>query len=404
MSAPEHVHQPNNGARAAKTPETILKYYSHRLSVYERQEIKRCDEVYFIGQHSKKHPATPELPNMNYGFDDDAGDYNIVEQDHLGYRYEILEILGQGSFGRVVKCLDHKTGTTQAVKIIRNLKRFHEQARTEVKILQQLVDWDPEDLHHNVRMTDHFYFRNHLCISCECLSINLYEFVKNNGYKGLSLSLIRRFTLQLLQSLSLMYKHGVVHCDLKPENILLKHPSKSNIKVIDFGSSCMHTEQVYSYIQSRFYRSPEIILGMTYNMSIDMWSLGCILAELCTGLPIFPGENEQEQLAYIMEVMGVPERYLIEKSSRKDFFFDIDGNPFIRPNSKGKKRRPNTKTLSHALRCHDVVFLDFIERCLQWDPERRMKPDEALQHEWVTQSTKHRTSSGHASPMPNIYR
>lgn len=78
---------------------------------------------------------------------------------------------------------------------------------------------------------------------------------------------------------------------------------------------------VYTYIQSRFYRSPEVILGMTYGMPIDMWSLGCILAELLTGYPIFPGENEQEQLACIMEVFGPPEKHLIEKSTRKKLFF-----------------------------------------------------------------------------------
>jgi len=80
-------------------------------------------------------------------------------------------------------------------------------------------------------------------------------------------------------------------------------------------------EPVYTYIQSRFYRSPEVILGMNYHMAIDMWSLGCILAELYTGFPIFPGENEQEQLACIMEVLGVPDKDFIGRSSRKRLFF-----------------------------------------------------------------------------------
>lgn len=78
---------------------------------------------------------------------------------------------------------------------------------------------------------------------------------------------------------------------------------------------------VYTYIQSRFYRSPEVILGMNYHMAIDMWSLGCILAELYTGFPIFPGENEQEQLSCIMEVLGAPEKEFVNRSSRKKLFF-----------------------------------------------------------------------------------
>jgi dual specificity tyrosine-phosphorylation-regulated kinase 2/3/4 len=81
--------------------------------------------------------------------------------------------------------------------------------------------------------------------------------------------------------------------------------------------------KVYTYIQSRFYRSPEVILGLNYHMAIDMWSLGCILAELYTGYPIFPGENEQDQLACIMEVLGVPDEQIIAHSPRKNLFFGM---------------------------------------------------------------------------------
>jgi dual specificity tyrosine-phosphorylation-regulated kinase 2/3/4 len=105
-----------------------------------------------------------------------------------------------------------------------------------------------------------------------------------------------------------------VHCDLKPENILLRNKNKSGIKVIDFGSSCFENEKIYTYIQSRFYRAPEIILGLSYSMAIDMWSLGCIICELYTGYPIFPGENEAEQIACMMEVKGPPPADMIEVS------------------------------------------------------------------------------------------
>jgi dual specificity tyrosine-phosphorylation-regulated kinase 2/3/4 len=150
----------------------------------------------------------------------------------------------------------------------------------EIKILENLKKWDADGNHHVLKMIEHFYFRNHLCIATELLSINLYELIKANGFVGFTTALIRRFTSQMLMSLTLMRHHRIVHCDLKPENVLLRHPSKSAIKVIDFGSSCFEHEKIYTYIQSRFYRSPEVILGMNYHMAIDMWSLGCILAEL----------------------------------------------------------------------------------------------------------------------------
>lgn len=235
-----------------------------------------------------------------------------------------------------------------------------------------------------INFTQSFYFRGHLCISTELLGMNLYEFIKAYEFKGFPLPLIRRFSKQMLSSLVMLKSKRVIHCDLKPENILLAHPMHSEIKVIDFGSSCFEHEKVYTYIQSRFYRSPEVILGMSYGIPIDMWSLGCILAELLTGYPIFPGENEQEQLACIMEIFGPPEKHLIEKSSRKKLFFDSLGKPRVTVSSKGRRRRPSSKTLQQALKCDDEGFIDFIQRCLRWDPERRIKPDDAMQHEFVT--------------------
>ena len=163
-------------------------------------------------------------------------------------------------------------------------------------------------------MKDYVIFRKHLCISFELMSINLYDFLKLNDFEGLSLGLIRRFAIQLLYALKYLKEHQVIHCDLKPENILLKDPTKSGIKIIDFGSSCFQDERVYTYIQSRFYRAPEIILGIPYKSSIDMWSFGCIMAEFCIGFPLFPGEDEMEQLAMIMEVCGIPGNEVLKVS------------------------------------------------------------------------------------------
>jgi serine/threonine protein kinase len=109
--------------------------------------------------------------------------------------------------------------------------------------LLTLTHQDPDEKHHVIKMTEHFYFRSHLCIAMELLSINLYELIKANGFEGFSTTLIRRFTTQMLASLALMRHHRIVHCDLKPENVLLKHPAKSAIKVIDFGSSCFEHEK-----------------------------------------------------------------------------------------------------------------------------------------------------------------
>ncbi|KAJ4488299.1 kinase-like domain-containing protein [Lentinula aciculospora] len=392
---PEPI-QPTN----PMTPAAVLKSnQAQYLCDFEQMEIQEYPNVYYVGARSKKHDASPDDTTNNYGYDDDRGDYQVVNHDHLAYRYEVIDTLGKGSFGQVLHCRDHCTGESVAIKIIRNKKRFHHQALVEIKILDNLRKWDAEEKHHVIKMTEHFYFRNHLCIAMELLSINLYELIKANGFVGFTTALIRRFTSQMLMSLTLMRHHRIVHCDLKPENVLLRHPAKSALKVIDFGSSCLEHEKIYTYIQSRFYRSPEVILGMNYHMAIDMWSLGCILAELYTGYPIFPGENEQEQLSCIMEVLGVPDKEFINRSSRKKLFFEPNGAPRAVINSKGRRRRPGTKTLTQALRCNDEDFIDFIAKCLVWDPERRIKPQAALRHPFITAGRKPKPgpSSGKSS-------
>ncbi len=173
------------------------------------------------------------------------------------------------------------------------------------------------------------------------------------------MGLIRRFAVQVLHTLVFLRKHRIIHCDLKPENILLKNPNKSGIKVIDFGSSCFEDERVYTYIQSRFYRAPEIMLGIPYTEAIDMWSLGCILAELWTGFPLFPGENEEEQFMMIMEVRNVPPKDLLETATRREVFFGSNGNPLLR-SPRGRIRFPGTKTLVDRLGCDEPNFISFI--------------------------------------------
>ncbi|KAF8244041.1 hypothetical protein K440DRAFT_636575 [Wilcoxina mikolae CBS 423.85] len=383
------------GPKDRLSPQQVLRMGC--LNIFEKGEIVDYKDVYFTGlADAKKHVGDLKNSSLpNFGYDDDRGDYTIIKGDHLAYRYEIVDILGKGSFGQVVRCIDHRTGGLVAIKIIRNKKRFHQQALVEVNILQKLKEWDPQQKHSLINFTQSFYFRGHLCISTELLGMNLYEFIKSNDFRGFSLKLIRRFTKQMLSSLVLLKGHRVIHCDLKPENILLAHPARTEIKVIDFGSSCFENEKVYTYIQSRFYRSPEVILGMSYGLAIDMWSLGCILAELFTGYPIFPGENEQEQLACIMEVFGPPEKHLIEKSTRRKLFFDSQGKPRMIVSSKGRRRRVSSKSLQSALKCDDEPFLDFVSRCLRWDPEKRMRPDEAMNHEFIT---------GRKAPTPSRAR
>ncbi|XP_006862829.1 PREDICTED: dual specificity tyrosine-phosphorylation-regulated kinase 4 [Chrysochloris asiatica] len=382
---PKPMEKPARKQKLPLTPAEALRSFKNKLSPYEHSEILGYTELWFLGLEAEKLKMTPEKFSKTC-FDDEHGSYKKVLHDHIAYRYEVLEMIGKGSFGQVAKCLDHKNNELVALKIIRNKKRFHHQALVELKILEALRRKDKDNTYNVVHMKDFFYFRNHLCITFELLGINLYELMKNNSFQGFSLSIVRRFTLSVLKCLQMLYVEKIIHCDLKPENIVLYQKGQVSVKVIDFGSSCYEHQKVYTYIQSRFYRSPEVILGHSYNMAIDMWSLGCIMAELYMGYPLFPGENEVEQLACIMEVLGLPPAHFIQTSSRRQTFFDSKGFPKNITNNRGKKRYPDSKDLTMVLKTYDTSFLDFLRRCLVWEPSLRMTPDQALKHAWIHES------------------
>lgn len=187
--------------------------------------------------------------------------------------------------------------------------------------------------------------------------------------------------------------------------------------MIDFGSSCYENQRVYTYIQSRFYRAPEVILGAKYGMAIDMWSLGCILAELLTGYALLPGEDESDQLACMMELLGMPPKKLLLQSKRVKNFFNTKGYPRYLPtpsldeapglrlgiSRRGKFRGPpGSKDIKKALKgCDDPMFTNFLMGCLEWDPEERMTPAVALKHSWFRRRLPRPPNS--SSPSSNSH-
>lgn len=127
------------------------------------------------------------------------------------------------------------------------------------------------------------------------------------------------------------------------------------------------------------------MLGIRYTPAIDMWSLGCILYELFVGFPLFAGEDEKEQMQCIMEVKGLPPRSMIVQATRRKVFFDDDYRALQTPNSKGKIRHVNSKQLAALMHADREMenFVDFIDKCIEWKPDRRMTPLDAFEHPWI---------------------
>ncbi|CAG9330885.1 unnamed protein product [Blepharisma stoltei] len=369
-----------------------LQLFRSELTDLEQSEILSFPKVFFIGFGVEKLKPDRD-PQHNFGFDDERSDYILVKGDHIAYRYEIIQILGKGSFGQVIKAYDHKEKEEIALKIIRNKQKFHNQANIEVQVLKVLRDNDSGDSG-VVHLREYFLFRNHLCITFELLSINLYHYLKINSFKGMSLGVIRNLAHQLLTAIKLIHGLNIIHCDLKPENILLRNLNDTLIKIIDFGSACFEHQRLYSYIQSRYYRAPEVILGLGYSKAIDMWSLGCILVELYTGNPLFPGDSEQDQLLCFIEHLNAPPQHLINLASKRLLFFDENNEVILVKNHKGKVRMPGTLSLETVLKGADELFIDFIKKCLEWDPTLRITAFQALSHPWLIEPKKimHRAS------------
>lgn len=364
--APRTARKPPPKPKFISPARALLDYFEV-LTPYEHSEISLFDEIYFVG---------PDCTKNTSNFDDSDGYYKSIPGDHLEYRYEIKSQLGSGTFGEVFNCFDYKRQMNVAVKIIRN-KQIHRKAGDlEKKILYELSKADPDDLNCIVKKLRSFEFRGHLCLVFELLSLNLFDFLAKNEYRGLSIQLVRRIAVQLFMALKTVHSVGIIHCDLKPENILLKFENKSSIKVIDFGSACQDGNKVFDYIQSRFYRSPEVVIEAGYDKAIDIWSVGCILFELVTGSPLFPAQNEQELFKLITEVLGYPPVEWVQKGKRKQYYVDHNGQ--IR-----KPVVPLSRPLRTLMEGFDGSLVDLIEKCLKWVPSERIQAEEGLSHEWV---------------------
>ncbi|CAI0443627.1 unnamed protein product [Linum tenue] len=371
------------------------------LAPKEREDHEIDDEVVFCENEVDEYEVF-ELRIIHRknrtGFEENK-DLPIVINTVIGGRYYITEYLGSAAFSKVVQAQDLHTGVDVCLKIIKNDKDFFDQSLDEIKLLKLVNKNDPNDERHILRLYDYFYHQEHLFIVCELLRANLYEFQKFNQESGgepyFTLARLQTITLQCLEALEYLHQLGIIHCDLKPENILIKSYRRCEIKVIDLGSSCFKTDTLCLYVQSRSYRAPEVMLGLPYNEKIDIWSLGCILAELCSGEVLFPNDSVVMILARMVGVLGGIDIDMLENGQETDKYFTKERDLYYINEETDEMEYiiPEETTLEHQLGTSDEAFLDFLTSLLEINPLRRPTASEALQHPWLSHSYHHHSHS-----------
>ncbi|XP_042265312.1 homeodomain-interacting protein kinase 1 isoform X2 [Thunnus albacares] len=364
------------------------------------------------------------------------GDYQLVQHEILcsmSNSYEVLEFLGRGTFGQVAKCWKRGTNEIVAIKILKNHPSYARQGQIEVSILSRLSTENADEFNF-VRSYECFQHKNHTCLVFEMLEQNLYDFLKHSKFSPLLLKCIRPILQQVATALMKLKSLGLIHADLKPENIMLVDPLRQpyRVKVIDFGSASHVSKAVCStYLQSRYYRAPEIILGLPFCEAIDMWSLGCVIAELFLGWPLYPGASEYDQIRYISQTQGLPAEYLLSAGTKTSRFFNRGPDssyplwrlktPAEHEAEMGIKSKEARKYIFNCLddmmqvnmtnlEGTDILaekadrreFIDLLKKMLTLDADKRITPMKTLNHPFVTMT--HLLHFPHSSHVKSCFQ
>eukprot|EP00898_Chlorokybus_atmophyticus_P005737 jgi/Chlat1/6164/Chrsp41S05711 len=398
----------NDGEQPSPSSSTDCKPPASSQDVKPEALDMFADDIFAETPPGKKRTVAPEqsLVDPTAGFadnwDDPEGYYCFRVGEVINGRYEVFATHGRGVFSTVLRARDLRTTTEVAIKIIRHNEIMYKAGQTELVILNKLAGADPDNKKHCIRLLTHFEYRNHLCMVFEPMHMNLREVLKKFGRNiGININAVRSYSQQMLIALKHMKNCGVLHADIKPDNILVNE-NKTVLKMCDFGSAMFAGDNdITPYLVSRFYRAPEIVLGLPYDHAMDMWSVGCCIFELYTGKMAFPGRTNNEMLKLHMDLKGPFPKKLLRKAAFRDQHFETDLSFALLEEdpvtSKVVKRIINyqkpVKDVSAVLaavgsadedRKLQLALRDLLEKMFVLDPGKRITVSQALQHPFIS--------------------
>lgn len=331
------------------------------------------------------------MPCHSNGLEDEAN-LTVDIGTILANRYQVVKSIGMGSSSRVFQCCDLKRKEMVCVKVLSNEGNNFDAGLSEIRILMLFNQDDAMAEEPVVKLHDYFYFKEHLIIVTECLRETLTQHLKfahGSSGVGINPAVVAAQAKKLLKALKFIHSHDAIHCDIKPDNICLESQDPCHVKLIDFGSCVCRLDSLNSYMQSRWYRAPEVILGIPPDFKVDLWSLGCTLAEEVVGFPIFKGSSIAAVLAAQQAVLGPHPTTLLAKSQpdvRAMYFMPNDKLYVLDPPGEERaayKLLPVPQPLAELLSSNDSLMGDFIASLLQYEPANRPDASAALEHPFL---------------------
>jgi serine/threonine protein kinase len=313
-------------------------------------------------------------------------------KNEQNYTYTATQVIGSGSFGVVYQATIAETGECVAIKKVFQDKRYKNR---ELQILKELEHPNVIKLRHNFytpgEKPDEIYLNCVMDYIPDTLSRVIRQYYKSKT--SMPMLLVKLYSYQMLRSLAYIHAIGICHRDIKPQNVLV-NPNNHVIKMCDFGSAkkLIKGEPNISYICSRYYRAPELIFGATdYTPAIDVWSTGCVIAELILGQPLFPGETASDQLVEIIKILGTPtKQQILEMNPEyKEFKF-----PIIKP-------YPWVKVFKNRVVTEE--FIDMLKGLLTYEPNIRAKPLRALLHPFFDELRDENTRLPNGDKLPELF-